>query len=387
VTRHDPEKRLTRARSALIIDQPFFGVLALHLEAIRDDSIPTMATDGTRLLWSADFVAELTDAEIKGVLAHEVLHNAYRHHTRRQARDPRLWNVAADYAINRDLLAAGFTLPKGRLYDPRFGEAGAEEIYSRLQREAPAAPKSGQPGAGKGGPAGADPGRCGAVIDAAGSPDERAAADRKWELATRQALAVAKAAGALPGYLKRLADALDKPRVDWRDVLRRFVDSVAHRDYSWTRPNRRHVGRGVILPGWIADGVEHVVCAVDTSGSVTDSTLSAFAAEIGGILDDGAVSRVTVLYADTKVRAIETFEQGDRVRLAGTGGGGTDFRDTFRTIARDHADASAVVYLTDLAVTHFGDEPACPVLWAHVGPESRIPPVPFGEVVHVGTAA
>lgn len=373
----DPKSRLDRARAGLIFDQAFFGVLALHLEVIEDATQPTMATDGFRLLWNPDFVAELTDAELKGVLAHEVLHNAYRHHTRRQTRDPFLWNVAADFAINRDLIAAGFTLPKGRLFDKRFGEAGAEEIYSILQKE------GGKPKGGGGG----DPGGCGAVIDAPGSQGDRDANDSKWELATRQALAVAKAAGTLPGYLQRLAEALNKPRVDWRDVLRRFIDDVNVRDYAWTRPNRRFVGQGVILPGWIADGVSKIVCAVDTSGSIRKADLEQFASEIRGVLEDGAVQSVVVIYADAKVQHVETFEAGDVVRLDSKGGGGTDFRDTFRVIRRDHEDAAAVVYLTDLCVSQFGKEPACPVLWAQYGPQSFAARPPFGEVIHIGDGA
>lgn len=373
----DPKARLERARSALIFDQPFFGVLALHLEVIQDETIPTMATDGFRLLWNSDFVTSLDDKEIMGVLAHEVLHNAYRHHTRRQTRDPLLWNVAADFAINRDLLDAKFMLPKGHLHDKRFGEAGAEEIYAILMREGKAARFKG----------GSDPGGCGVVMDAPGSSADRAANDSKWELATRQALAVAKAAGTLPGYLKRLAEALNKPRVDWRDVLRRFIDDVSHRDYSWTRPNRRFVGQGVILPGWIADGVSKIVCAVDTSGSISEADLIQFASEIRGVLDDGAVSSVIVIYADARVQHSETFEAGDVVRLDAKGGGGTDFRDTFRVISRDHQDAAAVVYLTDLCVSQFGEEPACPVLWAQYGPQSLAARPPFGEIVHIGDGA
>ena len=273
-------------------------------------------------------------------------------------------------------MAAGFALPKGALLDKKFGEAGAEEIYCRLEKSAKKLKLTGT-----------DPGGCGAVLDAPADCAGQESADQMWEIATRQALSVAKTAGNLPAYLQRLVETLNAPRVDWRETLRRFIDSAACRDYSWTRPNRRHLGSGLILPGLINDGVDHVVCAVDTSGSIGAEQLRQFGGEIRSILDDGAVSRITVIYADARVQAVETFEQGDIVRLHGKGGGGTDFADTFRAIARDHADASAVVYLTDLAVWSFGEDPGIPVLWAYYGPPSRTHHTPFGEVVAIGDGA
>src|ERR1700681_3286445 len=96
--------RITRARSRLILSQPFYGTLALYLTLHESDDIPTMATDGSSLWFNPAFTLGLSESECVGVVAHEVSHCAYFHHTRRQNREPRLWNIAADFAINRDLL-------------------------------------------------------------------------------------------------------------------------------------------------------------------------------------------------------------------------------------------------------------------------------------------
>ena len=45
-------------------------------------------------------LAGLSETEWRFVLAHEMLHAALRHGDRVGARDPYLWNVAADYVIN-----------------------------------------------------------------------------------------------------------------------------------------------------------------------------------------------------------------------------------------------------------------------------------------------
>ena len=98
-------------------------------------SVPTMATDGRRIVFNPAFVDGLKPAELEATLAHEVMHCALGHHCRRGERDPRLWNEAADLAINPILVGNGFTLPAGALIDPAFSDLSAEEIYARLLRD------------------------------------------------------------------------------------------------------------------------------------------------------------------------------------------------------------------------------------------------------------
>ena len=92
--RNDVGMKLTRARTQLLLDQPFFGTLCLRLK-LMPGHVRTMATDGSRILYDANFVAKLTAAELQAVLAHEVLHCALGHHCRRGQRDPQVWNEAA----------------------------------------------------------------------------------------------------------------------------------------------------------------------------------------------------------------------------------------------------------------------------------------------------
>ena len=75
-----------------------------------------------------------SDPELIGLLAHEVMHPAMQHHTRRGDRDPALWNDAADYAINPILTEAGFTLPGDMLNDPEYRGMTAEQIYDALNQ-------------------------------------------------------------------------------------------------------------------------------------------------------------------------------------------------------------------------------------------------------------
>jgi hypothetical protein len=130
-----PAVRIQKARTALLLDHPFFGSLLFRLGGRATNSIETMATDGVSLFYNPAFVETLNAAELAGVLAHEVMHPALQHHTRRGDRDRKRWNVACDYAINPLLLDAGLTLPKDVLIDHRFRGMSAERVYNLIEEQ------------------------------------------------------------------------------------------------------------------------------------------------------------------------------------------------------------------------------------------------------------
>lgn len=378
------EDKILAARTSLLWDHPFFGTLAVQLQTVDatdDERIDTMATDGKHLFYDRNFVDKLTKDELVFVLAHEVMHNALEHHLRRQSRKPGRWNVAADYAINGELVECKVgTMPSCGLIEDRFTGLSAEEIYRILDDE---------DNGGNGHEGSSDQGGCGGIIDGAPQHDEAAIAEARAEMQTqvRQAAAIAKAkeAGKLPAGVQRIVDQLLKPKVDWRSVLRRFVDESLPRDYAWSRPNRRMLSLGYITPSMVPDGLSHLVVAVDTSGSIDQDMLAAFAAEIRGAFEENMVDRLTVIYADVQVNRVETFEAGDELELNAKGGGGTRFSPTFEWIAEHAPSASCVVYLTDLQCNDFGDAPASPVIWAVYGDSRNYDRlsgnVPFGETV------
>lgn len=442
----DAMNRIVSARSALVVHQPFHGTLALHLQIVERPDISTMATDGMHLFYSRAFVDRLSDKELTGVLLHEIEHCARLHFARRSNRDMQDWNKACDYAINSGIIAGGFTLPKGALIDPRYDGLGAEAIYRMLRAEQQAKPdqgkgdsdQSGESGDGQGQPnpddassgeqdaangaagkpdkgqgeaagedmpgndqsaAGGtsaadpapDPGGCGGIIDPVPSHDAAGLADivQDWQAKVKQAIAVAKAhAGTLPDHIARIAEDVARPRVDWRDELRRLIDESAISDYAWHRPSRRFLSRRIIVPGLVPDALSHIVAVVDTSGSINDAVLSAFRAEIADMLDSGTADRITVVYADAAVRNIQEFERGDILDMQPVGGGGTNFRPSFTWIAANAEDASVVIYLTDMETVDFGDDPGAPVIWAVYGydqrrMESAASMAPFGETIYI----
>jgi predicted metal-dependent peptidase len=265
--------RIQKARTTLLLDHPFFGTLLFRLGARPCSSIATMATDGVSLFFNPAFVETLNAAELAGVLAHEVMHPALQHHTRRGDRDVSRWNMACDYAINPILLDAGLTLPKDVLIDDRFRGMSAERIYNLIEEQTQEDGSDGksesqtQPG-GESNDETSEPsapatlGGIGQVLDAPepenGHGETVAEQARDWQIAVEQAENVAKLAGKLAGGAQRALEAAQAARVDWRELLRRAWSDTIPSDYSWMRPNRRHIWAGVYLPGVTSEGVGEV---------------------------------------------------------------------------------------------------------------------------------
>jgi predicted metal-dependent peptidase len=393
--------RIQKARTSLILDHPFFGSLLFRLKGRECRSIQTMATDGVSLYYNPDFVETLNSAMLAGTLAHEVMHPALHHHVRRSGREPKQWNQACDYAINPMLVDAGLSLPEGVLIDDRFRGMSAEQIYNMLETEAEQgsdleddekeSPGEGsnneQTLAGKANEPSAPvtEGGVGQVLDAP-SPDEETPTieeqAREWEVAVSQATTVARQAGKIPAGLNRTLDGAAEASVDWREMLRRLWSDTIPADYSWMRPNRRHVWAGLYLPGVMREGVGDVAIAVDCSGSVNARQLRLFEAEVRSILEGQRPQRVYVLYFDAEVHDVQTYEAGQRVDLKPVGGGGTEFAPCFDWLDEHGIRPQTLVFLTDLYGSFPPSAPAYPVLWASTGSRKA----PFGEVIPMQAA-
>lgn len=365
--------KITKARAGLILDQPFFGSLALRLKIKEDRSFRTGYTNGTVLGYNPEWVDTLSLEEVKGFICHEIMHIACSHQTRRQWRDPKKWNIACDYAINLILIDSGFTLPDDVLVSDQYKNMSAEEIYAKLPPNLLFDENN-------------DPGGCGAVKDAEGedgrplSHKELAQVEQDWKVAISQAAQQAKMMGDLPAEVDRLVKKILEPVVNWKEVLRRFIEQSAKNDYTWKIPNKRYIHGNLYLPSLLSEELKPIAIAVDTSGSIGQEELDRFAAEITGILQDCKTS-CTVIYCDTEVQRTEEFNSDTPVKLNPKGGGGTDFRPIFQYIEKHGLGISCLIYLTDMEGEFPETVPNYPVLWAKIG-DSKINP-PFGEEVKI----
>lgn len=396
-TKNSIKRRLVAARAVLVLDHPFFGALSLRMNIEEEvkGRTRTMATDGRSIFYHKDYVQGCTDQELVGLFAHEVMHPAMQHHTRRGNRDPQLWNEAADYAINPILAEAGFVLPGAPLESPQYRGMTAEQIYEVLKdarhdgdgEQAPeddgsrnqggSNTKDGGNGTGDDprddNPNGAE--RPGAVFDA---PDP-AQQEAEWQVALKQATQAAQMMGQLPGGIALAVEKIMKPRIDWRAILRRFVQQSATADYSWRMPNRRYIAGGLYLPEIRSEAMPAIVVVVDSSAS-TSTVLPTFKAELQSIVEECQPESTIVIMADAKIQRVDRFERGEAIAFKVEGFGGTDFRPAFEHVDREELCPACLIYLTD-ADGVYPDEPSpYPTLWAITTPDRH---APWGETVTI----
>lgn len=343
-----------------MIDQPFFGSLALRLKLVEDSTIPTLCVDGKVISYNPDYVKELSLPLTKSALAHEVMHCVFDHMARLGEREPKRWNHAGDYVINQTLKDAGFEISPSWLFSSAFSGMSTDEIYNQLP---PDPPGDSQDQIKQGDP----------------DPAQRAADQREWQIATAQAASAAKMMGKLPGSMERFIDEMLQPKVDWREVLRRFIDKAAKDDFNWRRLNRRALSQDVYLPGLYSERCGKMQSWIDTSGSIDDHTLNTFGSEITAITEDVNPEEIEVGYCDADIAHIDTFKDGAPLEFKMHGGGGTDFRPPFQRNEDEQITPVCMVYLTDGYGPFPEQEPDYPVLWVMT---TDVKP-PFGEYVRI----
>jgi len=408
------EQRIRRHRARLLIHAPFYGSVGAELDLVIDPACDTAWTNGKAIGFNPDFALDLPGDNLTGVVAHEILHVAMRHNYRRGDRDRELWNVACDYAINGVLVRDGFVLPDGALLDDRFANLSAEQIYAQLvddeqqgddqsggdQQQPDDQPQQSGQGSqdnqqgdtqdNQGG--GSQPG------DVRDAPEDAPTED-DWRTKIVGHAKLAKNLHAVYGQSD--SDAADiaagdakKASVNWRDVLQQFLTRTAQDDYSWSRPNRRHLSGDLHMPSLVSDGAGVIAIAIDTSGSVDENQLRRFLGEVQGVVDQIRPERVLVWTVDTKVRGgTQTFERGDTIDPRIQGGGGTRFEPAFEALADSHEDVACLIYFTDGMARMPETAPTVPVLWAITQAEARhqqmiqtysfVDAPTFGETIYI----
>lgn len=414
------EVKLAAARARLILERPFMGALVMHLPLVpaRGGWCETTATDARALYFNPDYMAGLDLRETQFILAHEALHCALGHFARRAHRVKRRWDLACDYVVNLLLADDGMKPPPGALLNPAWRGLSAEEIYPLIpagsdqrpldlhlfdgegggrraagagtSRPAPDRDPAARPGSV------AVPGELAAesaAVAAGGGGEHAAEAGRPappagpgaedltvlWKTRMAAAAQQAARAGRLADSWMRAVDRLIQPQLPWRQLLARFLSSVAREDYSFQRPSRRE--GEAILPR-LAGAQTEILVVLDTSGSIGVEELAEFAAELDAL--KGQVRARITLHAcdrDLDPRGPWIFESWEALELPPDlrGGGGTRFTPVFARVAEDSLRPDVLVYFTDGEGEFPAAAPDYPVIWLVKGRA----PVPWGERVQL----
>lgn len=360
----DLDRRLSKSKTALVLEHPFIGNVAMNMPFKLSEDVPTAATNGKVVLFNPEFCESLNDEELKFLIAHECMHPMLEHNFRRQSRDPRKWNQAADYVINKLLTDEhiGKMPDCGLLSDDIYnaGNGTSDGIYNILPET--------QEGEN-------DP--LDDCQDGEGSPAELEQQAAEWKVKVAQAAQAAKMMGKMSAGLERLVENILQPKVYWADVLQRFIVKHKTDDRSFARPNRRFIQQGMYLPSVTGEALGEMAFAIDCSGSIGQEEIDQYAAEILKVQQDHHPQKLHIIYFDSEVCHYDVYEQGEPPVIKPHGGGGTAFSPVFQYMRDNDINPVACVFLTDLCCNDFGDAPEYPVLWVSTHSDQA----PFGEVV------
>ena len=384
---HQARERLVTARIGLLLRHSFFGNLATRMQLVNaDEWCSTAATDGLKFYYNSRFIMMLKPKEVEFLVGHEVLHVVYDHMGRRGNRDPEIWNIADDYAVNADLKrhkVGEFIRTVPCLYEQKYDGKAAEEIYDDLMKNVQKIDISSlidqmiddhMDGEGEGDGEGDQDGK---GKRPSMSAEERERVRQEVKQAIINAAQSAEA-GTLPKGVERLVRQHTNPVMPWRELIQTNLTSAIRSDYSWMRPSRRGWHMDAIMPGMNPGEEIDVVVSLDMSGSISNSQAQAFLGEIGGMMDSFDGYKVHVFCFDTDTYNPKDFssENMDRIEeYEPMGGGGTDFDCIFKYLKDNAIDPKRLIVFTDgYPCGSWGDANYCDTTWIIHGDKDPHPP-------------
>lgn len=351
----DMNTKLKRAHIRLLRDKDtvlYGGIILAGETSIVEDSneCPTAYTDGWNKRYGAEFLQKQTDQTTAGLVLHENLHVFLKHlmrHKDLMKEDARLANQAMDYVVNDIIVELSkknpnlIKLPDGGLYDAMFHDWSVREVYKFLKDEQD---KGG--GGGRGNP-----------LDEHGDElVEEMTAEQAQQMGQKITDAIqhgALLASKLGADVPRVIKDLMEPKVDWREALRDFVMSHTRGkdEYTWSKLNKRRLVDDHYLPSMYSEKIGEIVVAIDTSGSISNTDLAEFAAELASICEVCTPEVVRILWWDTKVHGEQVFRDEDGASIISMlkpqGFGGTRVSCVSEHINNNNISAECVVVFTD----------------------------------------
>lgn len=373
------------ARVGLLLRHPFFGNMATRLKIIDgSDWVPTAATDGRSIFFNRKFFEPLTVKQVEFVIAHEILHNVFDHMSRVEGRDRSIWNAAADFCVNGQLVRdriGDHNLPDIKIFhDPKHYGKSAEQVYDEIfndmdQKQLEA---------------------LGQLLDEHidwgedgkdGQPKYSKEELKQIRDEIREAtIAAAQAAGAgnIPASIQRMIKELTEPKMNWREILRQQIQSTIKNDYTFMRPNRKGWHMNAILPGTNFDETIDICIAIDMSGSIGDAQARDFLTEIKGIMEQYQEFKIKLWCFDTRVyneADFDAYNMDDFVDYEVKGGGGTEFDANWDYMKEHNIQPKKFIMFTDgYPWGSWGDEHYCDTVYIIHGNNTIVPP--FGEYAY-----
>lgn len=380
-----PDK-ITTARIKLLFSHPFFGNLATRLKVKEaSDWLPTAATDGRHLYYNTEFFSKMSIAQIEFVVAHEILHSIFDHMSRREHRNPVLFNIAADYCVNGQLIRDRIGKePDIKCYhDTKYYGMSAEQVYDLLLDENQDMLES-----------------MGSLVDVhidwskedANNPGKPTLTAEEMsgirDEMIEAVIQAAQTAGNCPAEVARLISQLTEPKMDWRSILRNQIQSLLRNDYTWQRPNRKTMHQGIYLPGTDNDETIDIAIAIDTSGSISNAMLQDFLSEVNGIMNEYQDYKIKIWCFDTAVYNPQEYSSDNGEDLLSyeiKGGGGTDFMANWRFMEdADYVPKKFIFFTDGYPFGDWGIKDYCDTVFMIHGTTEIV--APFGVTIYYDEA-
>lgn len=349
------EESLAKGIKDLMLQEPFYGLFLIGLNKTWSTIVPTAGVSknkiGVQLTINENFWEPLPKEHKQGILKHEILHIAFGHLTlRHKYLDPKLFNIAADIEINQYIRKD--YLPDFALYPETFPElnlpsrAGTDVYYKLLED----AKNNGQSETLNNILNQIEEEN--SVYDHSTWSDFEDLDEAEKKLIEKQiehqlksaAEETQKKQGNIPGELSELIRRLlevEPAKFDWRTYLRRFVgnSNVVYTKKLRRKYNKRYMEN----PGLKIKFKNHVLVAIDTSGSVSSEELKEFLSEIHHIHRTG--NKVSIVQCDTQLYAPEPFNPNKDFKIKGRGG--TNFQPVIDHYNENSRKYTNLIYLTD----------------------------------------
>ena len=373
------------ARVGLLLRHPFFGNMATRLKIQEaSDWCMTAATDGRSIFFNREFFEKKTVKEVEFIIAHEILHNVFDHMGRTEGRNRKIFNIAADYCVNGQLVRDRIGEQPKEIkifHDPKYYGMGAEEIYDKIFEEMDDQELD----------------ALGQLLDehvdwekdgnGQGKPQYTKEELKQIRDEMREAVmqaAQAAGAGNVPASIARMIKELTEPKMNWREILRQQIQSTIKNDYTFMRPNRKGWHMNAILPGTNYDETIDICVAIDMSGSIGDEQAKDFLSEIKGIMQEYKDFKIKLWCFDTKVyneQDYDGYSMDDFDNYEVMGGGGTEFDANWDYMKENQIQPKKFIMFTDgYPWGSWGDENYCDTVFIIHGNNTIVPP--FGEYAY-----
>lgn len=355
-------KILENAIIRLLRSRPFYGHLLLNFqreERSSEKGVGVTIRSGTPVLQVDPVLfGSLPVEQQEGMIEHCLKHVLHLHMCRRKGRNSHDWDIACDLAINPGIAALLENAPQPQRLELQPGLA-AEEYYDLISTPFAVGNQTGR-GVGdrqqdEGLHVETGDGRF-QRNDSLSTLDDHGV----WGEADGTPLLLAeevvrgmvkeawrKSDGEVPGEIRKLVEGLVAPAaIPWRQVLRQFVATAGRtgRSATWMRPHRRFDHQ---TPGAKKRKRLNLLVGVDVSESTDTAELrEAFARELLAIAG-GRDAKITVVYANSRIRRIDSFNSACVNAETYHGGGFTDLRPVFDYARQLNPLPAAVIYLTD----------------------------------------